>query len=225
MKTFFENGHSLIVKEVKYFSPDGRKTIPDGHGIQKAGFLRECKLNSEKFTIKNIQYLINEDFEVVEAVRVTQYVLEHYRGGVIVFSTDVNSLEVSKSKLFNWLTQKFKTINNKLFSKKKLNKVINKFNQDEKVIGDKKIEDFIGAFSIGSFFNGRYIGDNGKVFDENSMSIEVNGISNDALIYLAEKIAMEFNQETVLVKDLDYKKIFLVSQVLRGGYDKSSINK
>ncbi len=126
MKTFFKNGHSLIVKEVKYFSTDGRKTIPDGHGIQKAGFLRECKLNSEKFTIKNIQYLINEDFEVVEAVRVTQYVLEHYRGGVIVFSTDVNSLEVSKSKLFNWLTQKFKTINNKLFSKKKLNKVINK---------------------------------------------------------------------------------------------------
>jgi hypothetical protein len=92
-------------------------------------------------------------------------------------------------------------------------------------LGKDNIDDYIGAFSIGNFFSGRYIGDNGKVFDESSLSIEINGISSKGLIYLAEEIAREFNQETVLVKDLNSNKIFLVNQIKGDDYSLDKINK
>ena len=118
-----------------------------------------------------------------------------------------------------------KSIFNRFFSKSKLNKIIKKFNLDDKKLGDDIIDDYIGAFSIGNFFSGRYIGDNNKIFDEKSLSIEVNGISSKGLIYLAEEIAREFNQETVLVKDLNINKIFLVNQLKGDNYNLDSLNK
>jgi hypothetical protein len=56
------------VNEIKYFSPDGRKTVPNGHYIQKAGFIKECVENSKKFKTENYQFLIREDFEIVEEI-------------------------------------------------------------------------------------------------------------------------------------------------------------
>ena len=35
-------------KDVKYFSPDGRKNIPNGHSIQRGGFINECKEEAVK---------------------------------------------------------------------------------------------------------------------------------------------------------------------------------
>lgn len=63
------------------------------------------------------------------------------------------------------------------------------------------------------------------MFDETSLSIEVNGISSNGLIYLAEEVAREFNQETVLVKDLNLNTIFLVNQLEGDNYNLDSINK
>ena len=102
--------------------------------------------------------------------------------------------------------------------KNKVNKTIIKYNIEN------PIDEYIGAFSIGNFFSGRYISDNGKVFDEKSLSVEINGISTEALIYFAEEIAIEFNQETVLLKDLNNNKIFLVDKTRNGNNDLSNIN-
>jgi hypothetical protein len=120
--------------------------------------------------------------------------------------------------------KKIKSLKNRLFSKSKLSKVINTFNSTEKKLGDSVVDDYIGAFSIGNFFSGRYIGDNEKVFDESSLSIEINGISTNGLMYLAEEIAKEFDQETVLVKDLNVNKIYLMNQERGGDYDISNLN-
>jgi len=92
-------------------------------------------------------------------------------------------------------------------------------------LGSETVDDYIGAFSIGNFFSGRYIGDNKKVFNESSLTIEINGISSKGLIYLAEEIAREFNQETVLVNDLNQNKIFLVNQLKGEYYELTGINK
>lgn len=35
--------------EIKYFYPSGRTTLPNGHPIQKGGFLRECRINNNSF--------------------------------------------------------------------------------------------------------------------------------------------------------------------------------
>ncbi len=213
-------------REIKYFSPDGRKTLPNGHPIQKGGFIKECKDNQDKFKHSNFEYLINERFELAEAIHPQQYGLADYRGGIIIFSTDINALSINKNKIVNWFKQKIKTIKNRLFAKSKLSRLVKKYNlEPEKKVDKRDVDDYIGAFSVGNFFSGRYIGDNSKVFDENSLSIEINGISSDALIYFAEEVAMEFNQETVLVKDLNLNKIFLVDPDRDGSYDMSSVNR
>ena len=63
------------------------------------------------------------------------------------------------------------------------------------------------------------------MYDENSQTIEVNGISSEGLIFLAEEICKEFQQETVLVKDLNLNKIFLVNPYKSDDYNLSDINK
>jgi hypothetical protein len=212
---------NFSIKEIKYLSTDGRKNIPNGHFLEKAGFIKECTDNSNSFITDNHQYILNKDFSIIEGIHGNQYGLFNYRGGIIIFSTDVNSIELNDNILFNWINKKIKTYSNRFFRKSKLRNVIKKFNKDK-----ENEDDYIGAFSIGNFFPGSYIGDNGKFYNENSLSIEINGISSEGLIYFAEDIAKEFNQETVLVKDLNQDKIFLVNQDKGvNSHDIESINK
>ena len=72
-------------------------------------------------------------------------------------------------------------------------------------------DETIGAYSIGNAFKGRYVGDNGGEYNERSMTIEINGLSSEALLYLGEMIARAFHQETVLIKDLNKNKIYLAN--------------
>jgi hypothetical protein len=181
----------LIIKEIKYFSIDGSNNVPNGHTLQKGGFIKECIDNSNKFHTENYQYMITKNFNILEAIHPNQYGLFDHKGGIIIFSNFVNSLEISNDFLINWLIKKIKKINK----------------------SDKKIDDYIGAFSIGNFFSGRYVGDNGDIFNENSITIEVNGISSKGLIYLAKEIMKYFNQETLLLKDLNINKIFSYSHI------------
>lgn len=79
------------------------------------------------------------------------------------------------------------------------------FNSDETRNGGE----YIGAYSLGNFFKGKYVGDNGEMFNDRSICLEINGLSSKSLLKLAEMIAERFKQETVLVKDLNKNKIYL----------------
>ena len=71
----------------------------------------------------------------------------------------------------------------------------------------------IGSFSVGSFFKGYYVGDNGKIYDERSVSVEVNGLSFKSLFELVELLCKEFSQKTVLVKNFNTNKMYLVDSL------------
>lgn len=71
-----------------------------------------------------------------------------------------------------------------------------------------------GICSIGNAFKGKYVDEKGKMYDEKSISVEVNGLSSKSLVKLAELLAETFRQETLLVKDLNNDKIFLVETEL-----------
>ena len=60
-------------REIKYFSPNGKK-MPNGIGIQRGGFLHECKKNKEAFEI--------------DQPRPVHDATKGHQGGIIVFSTD-----------------------------------------------------------------------------------------------------------------------------------------
>ena len=181
-------------KEVKYFHPNG-KTMPNGSHYQRGGFLNECKVNKSSFILD-------------EGVHGEQYGLSKYRGGVIVFSTDVNAVEMGGNKLVNKVKQLIATFNNRFNKGKKIHNAINKLNK-----ATENPEEMIGAYSVGNFFNGRYVGDNGEMYNEKSISVEVNGISSRQLLSFAEILAQEFSQETVLVKDLNSNKIYLADSI------------
>ncbi len=66
-------------------------------------------------------------------------------------------------------------------------------------------------FSIGNYFFGKYI-DGNESFNENSISIQINGLSSKGLIEISKELLDELDQEKVLLKDLNSRKIYLVNK-------------
>jgi len=120
------------------------------------------------------------------------------KGGVIVFSIEVNAQEISKNKIVNWVKQKIETIKNRLAKDNKINRVLSRY------------EDIYGV-TIGNFVKGRYKAKDGSLYDEKSLSVEIIGIETAVLNKVAEDLAAEFQQETVLVKNYETNKIYLVN--------------
>lgn len=184
MEPFTEK--KVTINEIKYFHPY-RKSMPNGSHYTRGGFLHECFVNLNSFRLD-------------EGVHPEQYGLAKYRGGVIVFSTDINAIELSANPIVNKIKQFAETFKQRLTRNKKIHNTIVRHNENN--------SEYVGAYSVGNFFHGRYVGDNGEKFDEKSICLEINGISSKTLLKLAEMICEEFRQETVLVKDLNNNKIY-----------------
>lgn len=123
---------------------------------------------------------------------------ENEKGGIIIFSTDVNAVELSTNKIINWLKQKTATLNNRITSTSKVDNIAKK-------------HDLVG-WTVGKYLNGRYTAKNGKFFGENSLSVEIIGVDADELINIAEDICTAFNQEAVLVKDHSTNRVMFVNR-------------
>lgn len=131
--------------------------------------------------------------------------MSKYRGGMIVFAVNVNAVQMSSNKIVNAIKQFIETTKNRFNKDKIVHNTINGFNNDD----TKNNGEYIGAYSLGNFFKGKYLGDNGEMFNDRSICLEINGLSSKSLLKLAEMIADRFKQETVLVKDLNRNKIYL----------------
>lgn len=64
------------------------------------------------------------------------------------------------------------------------------------------------AYSIGNAFRGRYIGVYDEIYDKNSITIEVNGLSRGGLYRVATSVARTLHQKAIIVKDLNSNKIY-----------------
>ncbi len=189
----FEHCSARHFREIKHFHPEG-ESMPNGVAFHRGGYLKECMENIQAFVLD-------------EGVHDKQYGLKNYRGGVIVFSTDINVLDKEKGleKYKKKFSNLWKTIKNRVLKYRKLERIRNFFN-------DNNIEQFY-AYSVGHAFRGKYQSDDGKLYDENSVTFEIDGISSESLLKLAELVAKFFGQETVLVKDLNKNKIYLADNV------------
>ena len=119
------------------------------------------------------------------------------RGGIISLSTDCNALELNKNRFVNTLKQFINTWKQRLTYTKRIDKVA----QDHNLMG----------WTVGKFLNGRYTGRNGKVWNENSVTIEVIGVTSDKLLNISKDLCNEFHQESVLVKDYNTNKVMFVN--------------
>lgn len=178
------------IQEIKYFHPSGRKELPNGNFYQKGGFIRECSMNANSFVLS-------------EDIHGDPYGTVDDRGGVIVFATGVSAVQLHCNRLHTFIKQFLKTQSQRFNNGKKAHKTID---------NEPDTNSSAGAYCFGNCFRGKYVGDNGEMFNDTSLALEINGLSSKGLMRLAGYITKEFLQDTVLVKDLNVSKIYLVHQ-------------
>lgn len=164
-------------------------------------FMEAVKANGTGFAIRyNSKKVIasykfeNEKFISAAPVDYTRINYPKYKGGLIVFSTDVNAVQMSENAIVNWIKQKLTTLKQRLMHKKMMTDTIKRYDE-------------VYGFTIGNFMSGRYKSESGKIFDEHSMSVEIIGIPRDTLFDIADELMKAFNQESVLVKDYESNNI------------------
>ena len=124
---------------------------------------------------------------------------ENEKGGIIVFSTDVNAEKQSDNKIVNWLKQKMMTISNRLNATKKIDKIA----ADNELVG----------WTIGHYLDGRYTSPkNGKQYGENSLSVEIIGVNFEQLVKISMELCAAFSQESVLLKDFSSGRVLFVDR-------------
>lgn len=116
------------------------------------------------------------------------------RGGIIIFSTEVNAL--GGTGFINTLKKKISSFMNKLTATKKIDAIAKKYNPNGWTIGK-------------GYLKGHYVGKNGETYSEDSISLEIVGVKDDIIIKAAEDLCHTFNQESVLVKLHDGRILFV----------------
>jgi hypothetical protein len=117
-------------------------------------------------------------------------------GGLIVFSTDVNVHTVKN--LFGRLKDWWQTVKNRLGYRSEIERLVRK-------VGGK-------GFTIGTSFRGRYFSEQGEIFDEKSLTLEVLYANRQQLIDLATNLCRTFQQETVIVKTYADNQFYIVDK-------------
>lgn len=171
---------------VKYKTVGARSLM---EGFQLNGFSIDRKNDTSAKTSYN-------DLTDIELSEDISYQFDD-KGGIVVFSVNVNAVQLSTNKVVRVVKNALETFKNKLFKDRKINKVLSKYDE-------------VFGVSMGNFVKGRYKSENGSMYDESSLSVEIIGITTEVLNRIAEDLAKEFRQETVLVKNYDDNRIYLV---------------
>jgi hypothetical protein len=170
--------------------------------IVPRNYFHALQMNSFSVDRNNDQDAETFYIDLTDGSELNEINLEYfdYKGGIIVFSTDINAVQVSKNKLINFIFSKMQSIKNAILINKKIDKVIKQHETQLKGIG----------LTVGNFVKGRYVADNGVIYDEKSASVEIIGVQTNVLNEIANSLREEFKQESVLVKNYEDEKIYLV---------------
>lgn len=177
------------IREIKYFHPTG-KPMPNGCGFQRGGYLNECRINKNAYSLD-------------KSVHDGRCDNSQFMGGVVTLPTVID--EERYSEVVNMVKQAAIFVEEKI-RKHRLNSGFLGFDKNEHV----------EAYSVGHCFMGRYVGDNGDLYDEKSLSVEVNGLGRSGLNCFAEKLAESLHLRSVLVKNLINNTIYFIDTKLHG---------
>ena len=137
------------------------------------------------------------------AISPEQFDIGKHRGGMIVFSPRVNAVKLNKEdEQENKKQQDFLSDWQSSFAEGLTSDLVADYVE--------KYAKYYQGYTFGKGFAGHYVSQSGKIFDEESLTLEIIGISSQDLIELAETLAWAFFQETVLVKDYNNGKVYLV---------------
>lgn len=131
--------------------------------------------------IKNYnKFYLFEDLNLLNNMDDTSY-------GQIIFSTDVNSIQLDNNRLFNFIKRKIATLLNRYKYKYILEDILkNNFN------------DYSG-YTLSGKNTGVYKSFGNKIYKERSYILKIIDVDIKDLIKIAEQIAIKFKQESVLL--------------------------
>lgn len=173
----------------------------------KKAYTKRC-LNDGKGAFSGERYFsdILSDELYVDEVIFTQNLVDEAtneklptdrRGGIITFSTDMNSTKLSENAFVNFLKQKLLTVVNRITAMQKIDTVAKNFT--------------LKGWTVTKGLHGKYIDrKSGIVFDEKSLSVELVGITTEVLLDVAAELCEEFKQQSVLVKSYENNDIWFV---------------
>lgn len=178
---------TLHFKIIRYFHPSG-KSMPNGIGLQRGGFLKECRDNAAKF-------MSDDDSCATHNI--------DKKGGIIVFPSDMNIDLFDGSSLNNTVSEVFSIFKDSRDKGNILEKIV-------KIVRKKDTDEEPSAtYSIGKSFKGKFVTEKGIEFNEHSITVYINNMSSSALLLFAELLSESLKSEAVLVKDLNNKNIYL----------------
>jgi len=191
----FENAVKTAIEEINESELFNKFKLYEIYNGKDGGAYRASRYLAKSITSEGktpiFSSLLNEGIQYEPS--------ENEKGGIIVFSTDVNAEKQSENKIINWLKQKMLTISNRLNATKKIDKIA----ADNDLVG----------WTIGHYLDGRYTSPkNGKQYGENSLSVEMVGVTFDQLVKIAMEICASFKQESVLLKDYSSGRVLFVDR-------------
>lgn len=89
--------------------------------------------------------------------------------------------------------------------------LINKLRQEMMTISDRSDAANPIGWAIGRYLKGKYKAKNGNIYGADSLSVMVAGISDNALIEMAEDLRNSLMQKAVLVKRLSSELILIIN--------------
>lgn len=164
--------------------------------------LFECRgaYNVDRYNAKNLYESIYVDEVIYSEKHVNEdmdFFPQEMNGGIITFSTAMNSTELTRGGFINHLMQKMTSLKNRFNANSKIDETADKF----------ELASWIVTKGLHCRYKDRKTGTS---FDENSISVELVGISNDTLLNFAKELCIEFEQQTALVKSSSTLDIWLI---------------
>lgn len=180
------------------------------------GFIPSMKMNSISFDNSNKLFHISlgPKNEFLNEESNSEYSKE-YPGGIITFSKDINSQEqlLQQSDIFSEGGVVTVSFDWDMLYQDML-EIMETFKVVIDEIRDNSKKTYgITNISMGNYFKGNYVYNSKQVYDEISMSIELNGIEEDELNEIARALCIELNIETVMVKNHFNSATYLISNV------------
>ena len=130
--------------------------------------------------------------------RTSKITQEIQNGGMIVLSSDINVVNEDDDASYSGTTYQ------RTFGESYISNTIDNYIQETGLDG-------VGH-TIGKDFSGRYVSD-GLIFDENSFTVDIAGVTSDVLMDIAADLAHNFQQKEVLVRDFNENKTYLVNGI------------
>lgn len=118
-------------------------------------------------------------------------------GGMIVFASTVNAIDGIDDEMKALLSEYQESFGAGYFRE-----TVDSYRQEKNLEG-------IG-YTLGKNFAGRYVTGNDE-YDDNSFTVDIAGVDSETLQGIAEDLCHNFSQESVLVRDYNENKTYLVN--------------